>query len=242
MVGLSSVLAMVGVVAFSALLSPQVALNYRRRSVEGMAVPLVLLWQVASALFAAYVLWDGQNDVLVLQMAAFCLFGAILIAQYARYGRRVSAPVAAAYGVLFFAASAAVALGMYALFRFGDDNGAPWLGPALGGWTPLAFIVGGFVPQIMEFHRSGNSDGFSTLLSAIDITGASASFAAVYLDGLDPASAALYASIVAGQVLMLFLAYCVYPATAAGGPAATDAEKPSPLLAETAVYGAVPIE
>lgn len=216
-------LAAVGVVSFALLLTPQVALNRKRRTTEGMSASLVVLWIAGSVLFAGYLLYEGQSLILVAQMATFTAFGAVLLAQRDLYDGGAGPASASARGVAYAAAGAAAAAAFYYACRASDGRrGASWVAPALGGYLPTVLIVVGFYPQVVEFRTSGNSDGFSSLLSCIDIVGSSSSLAAVLLRKPEAAAAALYAAIVACQLVMLFLAFFVYPKTQArdaDGPA-----------------------
>lgn len=73
-VGMQAVMNVMGYVAtvcFALLLAPQVVLNQRRRSTEGLSLLLVLLWHAAALLYLPFLMQHHAPLPLLLQWTVF---------------------------------------------------------------------------------------------------------------------------------------------------------------------------
>lgn len=114
-------------------------------------------------------------------------------------------------------ASAASAFGVIALYHLFVHSPA-WLADAVGSGVCSILLAAGFVPQLALMCRQRSSKGFSLGLSALDLTGSAMSIAALALAPLAEPGAPVdvggivpYAVIVGFQLLVVFLAFAIYP-------------------------------
>ncbi|KAJ1633262.1 hypothetical protein T492DRAFT_982516 [Pavlovales sp. CCMP2436] len=233
----------VGAAAFAAMMVPQVLLNHRRVSTEGLSVGLVLLWHLAGMLYFAFAFAQRESVWLLVSMGSFLTVTAVLEAQVLAYGYRtrwVEAQLPERlqqYGLWVTAAHiglfnllAGVLLGY--VLRHAPEPVVMASGTVL----PAALFAAGFVPQLAEFGRSWSVEGYSFLVTTFDVVGSAANMALIFLgdgDGKWLASAP-FLSIVVMHALLLCLAGLIVlrprPARAAG----TDGEHPNGKVAHSA--------
>merc|ERR1712110_1364547 len=70
------------------MLVPQILLNAKNASTEGLSIGLVLMWHLAAVLSAAFFILQPGSLMPVCSMACFVLASAILEAQMIAYGSR----------------------------------------------------------------------------------------------------------------------------------------------------------
>jgi uncharacterized protein with PQ loop repeat len=171
------VLGVLGAGCFALLLGPQVLLNARRKSTDGLSIGLVLLWHVGSLVYGAQLLAARESVWLLVSMGCFCVMSAILEGQHAVYAYRSRVPIVCWGALLTLASGGLIYAGRIPLLAL-----PPALREQLGDGLPALFFGAGFVPQLLTFVRNRSIAGYSFGVTALDIVGSAANCAVLLLE------------------------------------------------------------
>jgi len=199
---------------FILMLVPQIVLNARKKSTEGLSFGLVGIWHVASILSAAFYVTQPESQMAACSMACFSLASAIIEGQMVAYGpllegttrrRQVSVLVGVSVvaTIASFCSSGAVA---WLILRLSTD--AKFL---LGDVLPGVLLALGFIPQFYEFISNWSIEGYSFGVTVFDVVGSTGNTLALFATaGVQPAqalvAAAPFLTIIAMHVVLLMIA------------------------------------
>lgn len=176
--GLETALGLTGTVCFALMLAPQAWYNYRRQSTDGLSASLILVWHLASILYAAYEVSSEESLAAVVwplaSMAGFMLFSCLIEAQFGAYGPRAVPLVAGFLGVCLLTAALTYACSLVLALD-------PTLREVFGATVPSALLAVGFLPQLYEFLRSWSAEGYAFGVTAFDLVGSAANTGVVFL-------------------------------------------------------------
>lgn len=171
------VLGVLGAVIFAGVLTPQVYLNARLESTEGISLALILLWHFGSLLYLGYFVASYSSDELwqLISMATFAFVSIVVEAQVVLYrpetlkkmkGRGARFLYLALFIVVFSLSSALLLGAVVCLFEFLPVTQSP-----LGVYVPAILFALGFFPQFYHFLSHKSIRGYSFGLTALDVTG-----------------------------------------------------------------------
>lgn len=202
----------IGTLCFALMLVPQVVLNTRRRSTEGLSWGLVVPWHVAGILFVGVTLAHTQPSwfsALSMFMQVFCC-GICEVQMYffhrVEKGCHRRLLMTAAYTVLT-ALSCLACAGCYLFFITTGDQ----LDFILGELAPSILIGLGFFPEFHEFVSSMSIEGYSFGVTFFDVVGSAGNAALYFMREEEPWServseAAPFLTIIFMHVILLILA------------------------------------
>lgn len=226
----------IGTLCFALMLVPQVVLNTRRRSTEGLSWGLVVPWHVAGILFVGVTLAHKQPSwfsALSMFMQVFCC-GICEVQMYffhrVEKGCRRRLLMTAAYTVLTVLSCLACA-GCYLFFTTTGDQ----LDFILGELVPSILIGLGFFPEFHEFVSSMSIEGYSFGVTFFDVVGSAGNAALYFMREEEPWServseAAPFLTIIFMHLILLILAAWVV-CHASGKP--LKAPSPAPTSEES---------
>jgi hypothetical protein len=165
-----------GTAGFILMLTPQIVLNARKRSTEGLSMGLVLLWHSAAVLSTAfYITRQPLNLAPVLSVAVFALSSAILEGQIVAFdptrAEKTAWPRSAVLAGVT-ALSSALSVGLVAAVAcLLDVLPPPFAADAIGDVLPTLLLALGFLPQFREFLQNWSIEGYSFGITFFDVTG-----------------------------------------------------------------------
>jgi hypothetical protein len=206
-------LGVIGTLCFALMMVPQVVLNARRCSTDGLSMGLVVPWHVAGVLFAGVEAATTEPSLFsILAFLAMVFFCGVCEVQALTY-RRVQLEGHAAKHLLLISvealgmacSSGGVAVAVFFLTRTVSSE----VGHLLGVVVPSVLLAVGFLPEFHEFVSNMSIEGYSFGVTAFDILGSSANTALyVVKDGASGAlsSSAPFLTIIGMHILLLCLA------------------------------------
>mmetsp|Transcript_30589 Transcript_30589/g.57233 ORF Transcript_30589/g.57233 Transcript_30589/m.57233 type:complete len:246 (-) Transcript_30589:202-939(-) len=205
----------VGAICFALMLVPQVVLNTKRRSTEGLSWGLVVPWHVAGILFVGVTVAAERPQwfsALSMFSQAFCC--GICEVQMVAFRRCEKGCqrrlwMSVAY-VAVTVVSVALCAGAYAAFLALPAT-ADFI---VGDLIPSALIGLGFFPEFWEFISSRSIEGYSFGVTALDVIGSAANAMLFYAREDEPmatrsAHAAPFLTIIVMHVVLVALAVWV---------------------------------
>lgn len=236
-VGLVAALGVINTGSFALVMIPQVVLNLRQRSTEGLSVSMILLWHAGTLLNAAFFLADYLGPIsdasapspadsslwlflsIVVVTLEFCILEAQVVAYRPQAGAdttlktRRGCRCSASTIVTLLAMptiSAGSIWGFCFWMRSTTSVAAYWVGNVL----PTVILAVGFAPQIHVFIKTKSIEGFSFGVSFLDVTGSVAAIALVFApEDLSPGEAMAVAipfiTIISCQFVLVFCAMLV---------------------------------
>merc|ERR1712137_36028 len=156
------------------MLMPQIILNARKQSTEGLSVGLVVMWHFAAILSSAFYLRQPDGFTALLSVAFFALSSAILEGQIAAFRpamaektSRVRCGVVLGVTVLSSAVSAGLVAAVTCLLGVLPVDAADGIGDVL----PSLLLALGFLPQFREFIQTWSIEGYSFGVTFFDVVG-----------------------------------------------------------------------
>jgi len=228
----------VGALCFALMMVPQVVLNARRCSTEGLSLGLVLPWHAAGVIFAGGELAAKSPSLFsILSFAAMVFFcGTCEVQRFVYQRSKVESfscckhlALVAGGSLLVASASGAVVTGFY----FITIAATPQAAHVLSGIVPSILLAVGFLPEFHEFWSTKSIEGYSFGVTFFDIVGSAAN-SAIYFATQSPskatASSAPFLTIIIMHVLLVCLAiFIVCFHSAPGGKPEQEAD-PNPAL------------
>lgn len=211
---------LIGAGCYASMMVPQILLNRSRQSTAGLSLGFVLMWHAASVLIIAYGRAQQQSPWVLLSMVSFAATCAVLEAQVFAYSRRQTRWL---WPIAFALSALSVALG----FALGEvlriSPHAVVL--SLGSVAPAALFGLAFFPQFYEFIHTRSYEGYSFLVSAIDVLGSAANTVVIVAEEGCTASAlassAPFVTLILLHAVLLCIAASIYATQ--GTPRALEA-------------------
>mmetsp|Transcript_4417 Transcript_4417/g.12005 ORF Transcript_4417/g.12005 Transcript_4417/m.12005 type:complete len:276 (-) Transcript_4417:28-855(-) len=231
----------VGALCFTLMLVPQILLNYRKQSTEGLSLSLVGIWHFAQLLMTAfYLIQPVPPPAVLVSMASFLLASSILEGQAAAYRPAMDGAASSRRtGVLVSVCSAMVAVSLLAtallvrLLLALPAAGVYLVGDVLAS----ALLALGFLPQYYEFLASWCIDGYSFGVTAFDVVGSIGNTITLFAPpGVRPlkalAAAAPFLTIIGMHVVLLIIAGTIVCSgrRQRGEPALSPGEADMPMM------------
>ena len=211
------------------LLTPQAYLNYTRKSTEGLSIPMMWIFLVASIIPASYYVYDTEPVALDLSWFGFAVIGIFVLCQVPYYDPVVS-DGAAASGlteelrlykrrvrfVWRFVAYTLVSSLCFVLIYFlfvvsGPSSAFSWFPQTVGYILPTVLTVLGYMLQLRLIVAEKDASGISLGFIALDMSACVCTITSIALDRWDGAAAAPLIVIFACQTCMAALRLCIYP-------------------------------
>eukprot|EP00927_Polykrikos_kofoidii_P020099 TRINITY_DN19477_c0_g1_i1.p1 TRINITY_DN19477_c0_g1~~TRINITY_DN19477_c0_g1_i1.p1 ORF type:complete len:296 (-),score=51.75 TRINITY_DN19477_c0_g1_i1:249-1136(-) len=213
---LAAALGVVSIVCYFLMLLPQILLNLRRVSTEGLAAGLIVLWSVScTAVGAYYAAQPGISPWVVASQLALALSCAFVEGQIIAYRRTYSKALhrISVLAVAFLAASLATGVWfaiVYIISRFCP----PAFGMIIGVVLPSVAAAVSFFPQLQLFFSLWSIEGYSFTVSAVDSLACGSSALVIFIEPeVDLWSAFVDAlpllTIIAGHILLALLAVVI---------------------------------
>ena len=218
---LVDVLSGVGLVLFMFVLSPQIYLNYRTASTEGLSRAMLVLFLLGALTPGIYYLYSDQPVALTAAWLGFSVLDVIVLAQMWYYAeeRREWGDSRRKKGVavqllLYLAGSLLLCALTWLLFYLTGDsaNSLVTSVPTIFGYLlPAGLTTLGYLVQIRLIVREKSAAGVSPGFILMDLVGCSSSIAAIALNDFDGAAVAPLAGIIVCQLVMGLLYFVIYP-------------------------------
>jgi hypothetical protein len=156
------------------MLLPQIILNARKKSTEGLSLGLVLLWHSAALLSSAFYLTQPDGFIALLSIGSFAVSSAILEGQTAAFRPAMSEKTswqrcAVLLGVT--ALSLSLSAGLVAALTYLLRTLPSYAAEGMGDYLPSLLLALGFLPQFREFLGRWSVDGYSFGVTFFDILG-----------------------------------------------------------------------
>eukprot|EP00993_Chasmostoma_nieuportense_P003704 NODE_4408_length_793_cov_30.969970_g4249_i0.p1 GENE.NODE_4408_length_793_cov_30.969970_g4249_i0~~NODE_4408_length_793_cov_30.969970_g4249_i0.p1 ORF type:complete len:255 (-),score=69.82 NODE_4408_length_793_cov_30.969970_g4249_i0:28-756(-) len=224
---------------FSFLLAPQIILNWKRQSTEGLSLVMIMLWHFADIAWGAYFLYTHQPLALLLQMLFFQLAAIITEAQYVLYSPALTKyftpqktecepllgspesdrlrhtlrhlALVVGVGALFTFISVAGTLLLYQWFAIPATP--EWVRAGMGSVFPSVSYVLSFIPQLRLAHSLKSMAGVSLGMVLMDLAGCLLSIFAMSLTHWDTYASVPYFTIIVFQLILFCLSVFVYKET-----------------------------
>lgn len=198
----------VGAACFASMMIPQILLNRRRQSTEGLSLGLVALWHLGAVFYIAYVHAEDESLWILFSMGSFVVTNAVLEAQAIAYPRQLAfAILPMAMGLSTLSIMAGVLLGE--VLRVSPRS----VLLALGSVVPAALFALGFLPQFHEFVSRRSIEGYSLFVSLFDVLGSAANTVVIFHGEVHVstafASSAPFLSIIVLHAVLLSIAALV---------------------------------
>jgi len=228
----------VGALCFALMMVPQVVLNARRCSTEGLSLGLVLPWHAAGVIFAGGELAAKSPSLFsILSFTAMAFFCGTCEVQRFVYQKSMADQLSfckhlalvSGGSLLVASASGAVVTGFY----FITAAATPQAAHVISEIVPSTLLAVGFLPEFHEFWSTKSIEGYSFGVTVFDIVGSAAN-CAVYFATESPsqaiASSAPFLTIIIMHVLLVCLAiFIVCFHSVPGGRPEQEAD-PNPAL------------
>ena len=218
---LVDVLSTVGLVLFMLVLSPQIYLNYRTASTQGLSRSMVVLFLLGALIPAVYYAYSHQPVALTAAWLGFSVLDIVVLAQmwlYAEERRGWSARWrmwGCAVELFHYTACSALLCALtWLLFLITGRSSNPAVSaiPTVCGYMlPAGLSTLGYAVQIRLIVQQRSAAGVSPGFILMDLVGCSSSIASIALNGFDGAAVAPLAGIIACQLLMGLLYFAIYP-------------------------------
>lgn len=210
------------------LMTPQIYHNFKRQSVEGLSLAMVITWHLASILVSGYLIQHDAATPLVIMWTLNALSFVIVEAQFVIYTKINSEPscvestakscCGALPALVLSLATGVLVLGSWSVCEY-----APyWVAISLGSIVPSVLLGIGFIPQIFEIVSTKSSEGISIGITILDLFGCSCGLATVFISSADFGAAVPFIVLISFQVVMAALILCIYPADNIFGTVAMD--------------------
>lgn len=196
---------LVGAACFASMMIPQILLNRRRKSTEGLSLGLVVLWHLGAVFYIAYVHAEDGSLWILFSMGSFVVTNAVLESQTIAYARQLELYLwPTAMGLSTLSIVAGVLLGE--VLRISPQG----VKLALGSVFPAALFALGFLPQFHEFVSRRSIEGYSFCVTFIDVLGSAANTVVIFHGEtrvpMAFASSSPFLSIIALHAILLCIA------------------------------------
>jgi len=165
---LSIVFAVVGLVLWSIQLIPQIWLNFKRKTTEGLSVYGFAMWYTATIILGVYLIQTDQLIILVIQAFVFGLLNLIIIFEYLVFDSKFSRVKIVTVMLLLVVIGGIVDVGVYMALQYLPPKTVLLY---IVGISTICIMVGGFFPQFIEIMRLQTIEGISFIFVAIDSIG-----------------------------------------------------------------------
>jgi uncharacterized protein with PQ loop repeat len=166
-------------VAWAVMLLPQILLNYRTQSTDGLSRHMMAVWYISEVLLFAYGLAVMLPLSLLLQPVSFGLLNLVVWTQCYYYE-----PRSLRWSLGFFLGvvtlTVGVVTGLSFAFSAASNHNVAWVIDAMG-VIPTVIAVLGYFPQYVELYKTRNPYGLSLLFLIIDLVGSGFAIAALCL-------------------------------------------------------------
>ncbi|KAM0746848.1 hypothetical protein T439DRAFT_329536 [Meredithblackwellia eburnea MCA 4105] len=172
---LENVFGTLGTVLWCIQLLPQVYLNYKRKTTQGLSVWLYLGWLLSGLCLGPYVIYQNINIPIIVQPQCYGSLCAIIFIQMLYYDRKWKPWKGVAVFSTYMVVGAGWQVGIWEAMKAADKNGVKGVPMAFGILSAI-FLSGGFGPQIYQiWFKDREVIGISYLFLALDSGGAVAS-------------------------------------------------------------------
>lgn len=201
------------------VLIPQLLLNIKLQSTEGLSAPMMILFLIGALAPAVYYIFTNQPIELTASWYSFSVVDMLILCQFSYYkpvfvkrttlwNRRIHFVIQFILLSLVSASGSAI---LYYVFEYSDTVGADWVVQVLGYLLPIIFTIAGYVFQLVLIMQSKSSEGISPGFILIDIVGCSVAIASISLNKFNGAAIAPFATIIFCQIIMAICYYIIYP-------------------------------
>ncbi|GAA6015590.1 hypothetical protein JCM10207_008137 [Rhodosporidiobolus poonsookiae] len=161
-----------GTILWCIQLFPQVWLNFRRKTTQGLSPFLFICWMVSGASLGIYAIVENISIPIIVQPHCYGGLCAFIICQILHYDRKWKWYAAYIGGFSTYAVvCAGFEVGMVYACRFGEHHGHPGGTMFFGILSDIA-LGAGFLPQFYEIYKLKEVVGISYLFLFLDSLGA----------------------------------------------------------------------
>ncbi|GAA5974147.1 hypothetical protein JCM11641_003464 [Rhodosporidiobolus odoratus] len=221
-----------GTILWCIQLFPQVYLNFRRKTTQGLSPLLFVSWVISGAALGVYAIAQNINIPIIVQPHCYGSLCAFIICQILHYDRGYKWYSAYLGGFATYAVvCAGFEVGMVYACRAGEKVGNSG-GTMFFGILSDITLTAGFLPQFVEIYKLQEVVGLSYIFLAMDSMGALFSILSLVFkdEKLDATALAGYVAVIILEATCGILALILNPRArrrraeleAAGGPSNID--------------------
>lgn len=167
---ISNVFGTLGAVCWSVQLTPQIVLNYRRHSADGLSSAFMLLWACAGVPLGVYNIVADFNIALQVQPQILTLLSLVTWLQCCYYQRHWTAKKAGTVAGAIAIVMGGVETGLVLAVRAGQERGIEWPTKLMAALAAL-FLSLGVLEQYLAIWKNRSVEGISFLFCGIDALG-----------------------------------------------------------------------
>ncbi|GAA5853079.1 hypothetical protein JCM5353_007364 [Sporobolomyces roseus] len=201
----------IGTVLWCVQLIPQVYLNHKRRTTEGLHVALYTTWLFSGLFLGIYAILENINIPIILQPHCYGSLCAFIFCQMVYFDRKWSLKNTILLFVGYCIVGGGFEVGMYFAAKPGVDRGIKAASMPFGILSDLC-LAAGFFPQFWQIWKDREVVGLSYLFLAMDTLGAVFSILSLaFKTSLDGIAFAGYLIVIIFEVLIVILALLLNP-------------------------------
>ncbi|BGP22117.1 cystinosin/ERS1p repeat protein [Rhodotorula toruloides] len=160
-----------GTVLWCIQLVPQVYMNYRRKTTEGLSNLLCVCWMLSGVTLGIFAIVENINIPIIVQPHCYGSLCFLMLCQMLYYDRKWRWYAAAGAFAAYACAAAGFEVGMVYASRAVEDRGSKGL-TMLWGILSDVFLAVGFIPQFIEIYKAREVYALSYTFLAMDSAGA----------------------------------------------------------------------
>ncbi|EGU12567.1 hypothetical protein RTG_01100 [Rhodotorula toruloides ATCC 204091] len=160
-----------GTVLWCIQLVPQVYMNYRRKTTEGLSNLLCICWMLSGVTLGIFAIVENINIPIIVQPHAYGSLCFVMLCQMLYYDRKWRWYAAAGAFGAYACTAAGFEVGMVYASRAVEDRGSNGL-TMLWGILSDVFLAVGFIPQFIEIYKAREVYALSYTFLAMDSAGA----------------------------------------------------------------------
>ncbi|GAA5923982.1 Ilt1p [Sporobolomyces koalae] len=202
----------IGTVLWCIQLIPQVYLNHKRRTTEGLHVALYTTWLFSGLFLGIYAILEDINIPICVQPHAYGSLCAIIFCQMVYFDRKWSLRNTLLLFLAYCLIGGGFEVGMYFAAKPGVDRGIVGASMPFGILSDIC-LAAGFFPQFWQIYKDRKVIGLSYLFLAMDTLGAVFSILSLaFKTTFDGVAFAGYLVVIVFEVAIVLLAIVLNPA------------------------------
>ncbi|GAA5964795.1 hypothetical protein JCM3765_002558 [Sporobolomyces pararoseus] len=201
----------IGTVLWCIQLVPQVWLNHRRRTTEGLHVALYSTWCLSGIFLGIYAILEDINIPIEIQPHAYGSLCAVIFCQMIYFDRKWSLRNTILLFMAYCIIGGGFEVGMYFAAKPGVDRGIKGASMPFGILSDI-LLAAGFFPQFWQIWKDREVIGLSYVFLAMDTLGAVFSILSLaFKTSFDGVAFAGYLVVIVFEVIIVVLALILNP-------------------------------
>ncbi|GAA5975833.1 hypothetical protein JCM5350_000748 [Sporobolomyces pararoseus] len=230
----------IGTVLWCIQLVPQVWLNHRRKTTEGLHVALYTTWCFSGIFLGIYAILEDINIPIIVQPHCYGGLCAIIFCQMVYFDRKWSLRNTVLLFLAYCAVGGGFEVGMYFAAKPGVDRGIKGASMPFGILSDIC-LAAGFFPQFWQIWKDREVIGLSYVFLAMDTLGAVFSILSLaFKSSFDGVAFAGYLVVIVFEVIIVVLAIILNPSAKRSRQAAAELDQHSTIQSEATIAATSP--